>query len=55
MPPPGNAEPQLGASHIVQSDSDSDFDFDFVLFASAVIDDDAIMGLITRFSAQRPG
>ena len=30
MPPPGNAEPQLGASHIDQ-------------FASAVIDDDAIM------------
>ena len=53
MPPPGNAEPQLGASHIDQFDPYSDFDF--VLFASAVIDDDAIMGLITRFSAQRPG
>ena len=41
--PPGNAEPQLGASHIDQFDSDSDSEFDFVLFASAVIDEDAIM------------
>ena len=30
-------------------------DFEFVLFASAVIDYDYIMGLITRFSQQSPG
>ena len=30
-------------------------DFEFVLFASAVIDYDYIMGLITRFSQQKPG
>lgn len=30
-------------------------DFEFVLFASAVIDYDYIMGLITRYSAKEPG
>jgi type I restriction enzyme R subunit len=30
-------------------------DFEFVLFASAVIDYDYIMGLIARFSAKGPG
>lgn len=30
-------------------------DFEFVLFASAVIDYDYIMGLITKFSAKEPG
>ncbi len=30
-------------------------DFEFVLFASAVIDYDYIMGLISRFSQQKPG
>ncbi len=30
-------------------------DFEFVLFASAVIDYDYIMGLIARYSAQEPG
>ncbi|WP_422857435.1 type I restriction endonuclease subunit R, EcoR124 family, partial [Bradyrhizobium japonicum] len=30
-------------------------DFEFVLFASAVIDYDYIMGLIARFSQQKPG
>ena len=46
---PGNAEPQLGASDIDQ------LDFEFVLFASAVIDYDYIMGLIAKFSAKGPG
>ena len=32
-----------------------DLDFEFVLFASAVIDYDYIMGLITRYSAKGPG
>ena len=32
-----------------------DFHFDFIHSASAVINDDAIMGLLARFSAQRPG
>ena len=30
-------------------------DFEFVLFASALIDFDYIMGLIARFSNQEPG
>ena len=30
-------------------------EFEFVLFASAVIDYDYIMGLITKFSAKGPG
>ena len=32
-----------------------ELDFEFVLFASAVIDYDYIMGLIARYSAQEPG
>ena len=46
---PGNAEPQLGESAIDQ------IDFEFVLFASAVIDYDYIMGLIAKFSEKGPG
>ncbi len=46
---PGNAEPQLGASAVDQ------IDFEFVLFASAVIDYDYIMGLIAKFANQTPG
>lgn len=46
---PGNAEPQLGESSIDQ------IDFEFVLFASAVIDYDYIMGLIAKFSEKGPG
>ena len=45
---PGNAEPQLGESPIDQ------IDFEFVLFASAVIDYDYIMGLIAKFSEKGP-
>ena len=48
-PKPGNAEPQLGPSEIDQ------IDFEFVLFASAVIDYDYIMGLIAKFSEKAPG
>lgn len=36
-------------------DAVDQLDFEFVLFASAVIDYDYIMGLIARFSAQEPG
>lgn len=36
------------------SDEVEQLDFEFVLFASAVIDYDYIMGLITKFSAQGP-
>ena len=46
----GSAEPQLGGSSTVDQ-----IDFEFVLFASAVIDYDYIMGLISRFSQQKPG
>jgi type I restriction enzyme R subunit len=46
---PGNAEPQLGPSPADQ------IDFEFVLFASAVVDYDYIMGLIAKFSAKGPG
>ncbi len=46
---PGSAEPQLGESAIDQ------IDFEFVLFASAVIDYDYIMGLIAKFSEKGPG
>jgi type I restriction enzyme, R subunit len=46
---PGSAEPQLGPSPADQ------IDFEFVLFASAVIDYDYIMGLIARFSEKGPG
>jgi type I restriction enzyme R subunit len=39
-----------------QSGTDVDqLDFEFVLFASALIDYDYIMGLITRYSQQEPG
>jgi type I restriction enzyme, R subunit len=37
------------------SDDVNQLDFEFVLFASAVIDYDYIMGLISRFSQQTPG
>jgi type I restriction enzyme R subunit len=37
------------------TDSVDQLDFEFVLFASAVIDYDYIMGLIARFSAKGPG
>jgi Type I restriction and modification enzyme - subunit R C terminal len=41
---------------IVKKSKDVDqLDFEFVLFASAVIDYDYIMGLIARFSQQTPG
>lgn len=46
---PGNTEPQLGSTDLDQ------FDFEFVLFASAVIDYDYIMGLIAKFSEKGPG
>ena len=41
--------PKPGAEDVDQ------VDFEFVLFASAVIDYDYIMGLISRFSQQKPG
>jgi type I restriction enzyme R subunit len=47
---PGSAEHQPGTS----SPADQ-LDFEFVLFASAVIDYDYIMGLIAKFSAKDPG
>jgi type I restriction enzyme R subunit len=37
------------------TDDTDQLDFEFVLFASAVIDYDYIMGLIARFSAREPG
>jgi type I restriction enzyme R subunit len=43
----GKDEPAAGAVDQI--------DFEFVLFASAVIDYDYIMGLIARFSEQKPG
>ena len=47
---PGSADVPVG------SDSDIDqIDFEFVLFASAVIDYDYIMGLIAKFSEKGPG
>jgi type I restriction enzyme R subunit len=46
---PRSAEDQPGTSPVDQ------LDFEFVLFASAVIDYDYIMGLIARFSAKDPG
>jgi type I restriction enzyme R subunit len=42
-----------GISH--EEDPVEQIDFEFVLFASAVIDYDYIMGLIARFSAKEPG
>ncbi|MBF0244827.1 MAG: type I restriction endonuclease subunit R [Planctomycetes bacterium] len=47
---PGNADVPVGST-----DSVDQLDFEFVLFASAVIDYDYIMGLIARFSAKEPG
>jgi type I site-specific restriction-modification system R (restriction) subunit len=46
---PGNADALVGSSPIDQ------LDFEFVIFASAVIDYDYIMGLISRFTEQAPG
>jgi type I restriction enzyme R subunit len=37
------------------NDAAEQLDFEFVLFASTVIDYDYIMGLLAKFSAQRPG
>ncbi len=45
----GSADVPVGSSPVDQ------IDFEFVLFASAVIDYDYIMGLIARFSAKGPG
>lgn len=47
-------EQQGKGSHKPSPDVDQ-LDFEFVLFASAVIDYDYIMGLIARFTAQTPG
>jgi type I restriction enzyme, R subunit len=45
-----------GGDGIGAAESDADqLDFEFVLFASAVIDYDYIMGLMARFSQQRAG
>ena len=46
---PGNTGAPVGSSPIDQAD------FEFVLFASAVIDYDYIMGLIAKFANQSPG
>jgi len=46
---PGRADVPVGSSPTDQ------IDFEFVLFASAVIDYDYIMGLIAKFSAKGPG
>lgn len=47
-------EQQGKGTHKPSPDVDQ-LDFEFVLFASAVIDYDYIMGLIARFTAQTPG
>ena len=47
-------EQQGKGTHKPSPDIDQ-LDFEFVLFASAVIDYDYIMGLIARFTAQTPG
>ena len=44
-----------GRDHSAADNSTDQFDFEYVLFASAVIDYDYIMGLIARFSAKEPG
>ena len=44
-----------GRDHSAADDPTDQFDFEYVLFASAVIDYDYIMGLIARFSAKEPG
>lgn len=46
---------QQGKTHDPASVDLSQVDFEFVLFASAVIDYDYIMGLIARYSQQPPG
>jgi type I restriction enzyme R subunit len=46
---------QLGKGGDKGSSEVDQLDFEFVLFASALIDYDYIMGLITRFSQQMPG
>jgi type I restriction enzyme R subunit len=46
---PGSADVPVGSSEMDQ------IDFEFVLFASAVIDYDYIMGLIAKFSEKGPG
>lgn len=46
---------KTGGKDSVRNDSVDQLDFEFVLFASAVIDYDYIMGLIARFSAKGPG
>ena len=46
---PGSADVPVGPSEVDQ------IDFEFVLFASAVIDYDYIMGLIAKFSEKGPG
>jgi type I restriction enzyme R subunit len=48
------AQQGKGADNKPSPDVDQ-VDFEFVLFASAVIDYDYIMGLISRFSQQKPG
>lgn len=44
-----------GKDDTSEDDPVDQLDFEFVLFASAVIDYDYIMGLIARFSAREPG
>ena len=46
---------QQGKGADKASEAVDQLDFEFVLFASAVIDYDYIMGLIAKFSAQAPG
>jgi type I restriction enzyme, R subunit len=46
---------KLGKDGSVPTSDADQVDFEFVLFASAVIDYDYIMGLISRFSQQDPG
>ncbi|MCC6330845.1 MAG: type I restriction endonuclease subunit R [Ignavibacteria bacterium] len=46
---------KAGSSDGAIDDLTDQLDFEFVLFASAVIDYDYIMGLIARFSEQKPG
>jgi type I restriction enzyme R subunit len=46
---------QRGKPHDKPNPDEDQLDFEFVLFASAVIDYDYIMGLIARYSQQVPG
>jgi type I restriction enzyme R subunit len=43
------------ADGLADADDISQLDFEFVLFASAIIDYDYIMGLIAKYSAKEPG